>query len=921
MIKNLIFASLITAGFANTAQAQTVSKSFDVDRVGASATLVGLGNVTVDKSGQFNIGPGEAWSLTTGKLSQSNWNLAVQYLGAGRDGLTLGNSEFGVDGNVINVEFDNSILKYERRGSQIEQIIVVKKSPAGKGNLSVAFSMSERFSYKLQKDGGFTVNHLEKTLLKFGSLTTIDATGKILPSRIQIKKNIVSYVVEDEGAVYPVTIDPLVSTPTLTVEGTNNGQFAFAFDSLDINNDGFQDLIVGEDRYGNGEMFEGRIYLFLGSAAGLSATSAWQLESDEPTARFGSKVRNLGDINNDGNEDFAIATAYSSKAGNFFGNVAVFLGDETAPGTPIWDISGTTGIEIIGSDISAGDFNCDGVVDIAIGSNFYNNNGGMKNGRVQIFNGTDVAPYFSTTNSFAISFVSGSEGGTSLVAANINGDVGPTTNKACMDLVVGRPRSNVAGRQAGGFDVFLGAEAGPSTTPSSLHEGLGALERTGFSLATADFNKDGFDDIVVGAYLTDNATDPNNIISKAGRISVHNGSALGLEALPAVNIFGTQADIGLGYSLVLGDFDNNSFIDIAAGAPNKPASEGLAFVYLNAIGSPSPTHGWTASNGGVDGRFGDAMTSGDFNNDGFSDLVVGAVEFSTDQGSFYVYEGQAICTIGDAVYLSGDVSADGCGICDTAKSTTDWSALPRGTECGTATCSGEGLQVSACDGNLQCVKIPTLDDCGAFTCDARTDKCFEVCANSDQCEMGAKCENKVCISPKPIAVVTGPAAGACSDTISLSGKDSTDPSEAVLTYAWTQTGTPDVLAGVDVASQDLVFVAPVVTADTILTFSLVVKSAIFESDPIAHEVTIAGCPDAGDMADMGTTSDMGGTGIGPDATTPDSGTDLGEDSTNGGGELSGGGCGCMSSEKANPAGSILLIFILGFLVLRRKKRS
>ncbi len=931
MKKYIIFLSLLAAGFVSSAHAQTLSKSFDVDTVGAKATLVGLGNIQVDRNGQFRIGPSDAWSLKSGKLNKAKWNLAVDYLGAGRDKLTSGQSDFDVQSNVVNIEFANSILKYERDGSQIEQIVVVKASPAGTGDLRASFSMSESFSYALDKDGGFTVNDREKTVLKFGALTTFDAKGRILPSHIEITNNVVTYVVEDEGAVYPVTIDPIVSTPSVTIEGQNGGQFGFSFDSLDINGDGFQDLIIGEDRYTNPENVEGRIYLFLGSANGLAATSVWELESDEANARFGAKVRNLGDINGDGNDDFAISAALSSDPVSnapFVGSVLVFLGDDIAPGAPIWDAYGTSFIGIFGHDIVTGDFNCDGTNDIAISANFHNGTTGMKNGQVNIYNGSNVAPYFANTSSFTANFVSASEAGTALAAGNINGDKGAVSNMDCIDLVVGRPGSNVNGREAGGFDVFLGTESGPSTIPSSSHEGIGAREKAGFSLAAADFNKDGFDDIVVGSYLTNDETDPLNIIVNAGRISIHDGSATGLEAVASVNIFGEAADIGLGYSITLGDFDDNGFVDIAAGAPDKTSTIGMAYVYLNATGSPSTTHAWTTSNGGTDGRFGDTIGAGDFNNDGFSDLVVGAVYFTTDEGSVYIYDGRATCTIGNQVYSSGVVSSNGCGICDTSKSVTDWSPLPTGTECGTAVCSQEGLRSSACDGNLTCSPLPTVDeDCGAYNCDAALDQCFSSCTDNTQCETDATCDNNnVCVSSKPTAVVTGLTTGTCGDTITLSANDSTDPNGLALTFEWAQTNTPDVLSGVDVSGTELTFDAPIVTEDTVLIFSLVAKSPTLISDPALYEVTIIGCPSTGDSADMGmvdtgtadmgVTTDVGGTDTG--TLTPDSGTAPDSGGVDDG-SLSGGGCGCMSLDKSNPKDSLFLVFVLGLLVLRRKR--
>ena len=925
MFKHIILAILCSVTLASTAQSQTLSNSFDRNERGVSATLIGLGNVHISKNGKFSIMPTESWSLSGSKQSSPLWAFSASYLGTSRGNgeMSVGvANEFSVDKNKVSIVFPHSILKYDRLGSQIEQLIVINDSPAGKGDLKVGFKLSSGLKYQLEKDGGFSVSDNTQQRIRFGGLTTHDASGRILPSHIELSENRVRYVVEDEGAVFPITIDPLVSQPTLLVEGQNNGEFAVSMATLDINGDNFSDLIIGEDRFSNGQNVEGKIYLFLGSANGLAATAKWAMESDEANSKFGATVRNIGDINGDGNQDFAVGAELSSKGTPFGGQVSVFLGDDVAPGMPVWQAEGTTSIEIFGADIASGDFNCDGIIDIAISSEFFND-GGTKNGRVQIYNGSAVIPYFASGSSFSKTFANKSQGGTALVAANINGDSGPNTNKACMDLIVGRPRSNSGGNFEGGFDIFLGTETGPSTTPSRSYEGNKANGRTGFDIVTADFDKDGFDDLIVSSYKADSA-----MFVGAGMLTLYKGNATGM-LTPSWEVLGDSLKISLGYSLAVGDFDNNGFVDVVAGAPGALGDdtiEGRAYVYLNANGILGDSAAWSTNNAGQGSRFGDAVDTGDVNNDGFSDLAVSAVSFKTDQGAFYIYSGQASCTIGDVSYANGSVADNGCQICDTAKSTADWSNLPRATVCGEAMCSGDGFKTSACDGGGQCLEIPNLTDCGAYSCDANTNLCFTSCTVDADCEMGASCDmNQICITAKPTALISGESQSMCLATHILSASQSSDPAGAALRYVWTQDSGPNVLDGVDTSLEELSFSSPKVDVDTILTFSLIVKNATLDSDPVSFEVTVVGCPDTGDSADMGF-SDSGNADIGKDIANSDLGggdveSDSGVDQADG--KLSGGGCGCMSTEKSDPKGPLFLILLLGFFVSfsKRKKHS
>src|SRR5438876_1173559 len=83
----------------------------------------------------------------------------------------------------------------------------------------------------------------------------------------------------------------------------------------DVNGEGYSDVIVGAYRYDNGQIDEGRAYLYLGSASGLATSAAWMAEGDQVGADFGSSVSTAGDVNDDGYSD-VIVGAYDYDNGS-----------------------------------------------------------------------------------------------------------------------------------------------------------------------------------------------------------------------------------------------------------------------------------------------------------------------------------------------------------------------------------------------------------------------------------------------------------------------------------------------------------------------------------------------------------------------------------------------------------------------------
>ncbi|MDC0708405.1 hypothetical protein POL68_07995 [Stigmatella sp. ncwal1] len=92
---------------------------------------------------------------------------------------------------------------------------------------------------------------------------------------------------------------------------------------------------------------------------------------------------------------------------------------------------------------------------------------------------------------------------------------------------------------------------------------------------------------------------------------------------------------------------------------------------------------------------------------------------------------------------------------------------------------------------------------------------------------------------KPVAVISGPAtvAEGSPTPVTLDGSGSTDPDNDPLTYKWRQTAGPSVTLSSTIPNKPT-FAVPAVTADTLLTFELVVNDGTLDSEPTAFSVTV-----------------------------------------------------------------------------------
>ncbi len=172
-------------------------------------------------------------------------------------------------------------------------------------------------------------------MIRYANLYAYDAKGRTLPTRFELRGNIVSIQVDSNGAAWPITVDPLATSPGWTGEsnqaGANFGKSVAT--AGDVNGDGFSDVIVGAWYFDGGESYEGKAFVYYGSATGLNTTASWSAEGNQANANFGVSVGTAGDVNGDGYADVIVGASGFDSPEIDGGKTFVYYGSATGLNT------------------------------------------------------------------------------------------------------------------------------------------------------------------------------------------------------------------------------------------------------------------------------------------------------------------------------------------------------------------------------------------------------------------------------------------------------------------------------------------------------------------------------------------------------------------------------------------------------------
>jgi hypothetical protein len=224
----------------------------------------------------------------------------------------------------------------------------------------------------------------------------------------------------------------------------------------------------------------------------------------------GYSISTAGDVNNDGYDDVLVATPYESTGGSRAGAAYLVLGSSSgisdmSLSSADAKLTGETSDDYAGSSVSAaGDVNNDGYADVLVGAH-REDTGGTNAGAAYLVLGSSSGISDMSLSSAYAKLTGEGTNDAAGISVSAGGDV---NNDGYADVLVGARHASAGGISPGGVYLVLGSSTGFSDMSLSSADakliGETSGDYAGSSVSTAgDVNNDGYSDVLVGAYGED----------------------------------------------------------------------------------------------------------------------------------------------------------------------------------------------------------------------------------------------------------------------------------------------------------------------------------------------------------------------------------------------------------------------------------
>ncbi len=348
---------------------------------------------------------------------------------------------------------------------------------------------------------------------------------------------------------------------TFTGEAIDN-YFGEGAALVDVNGDGFDDVILGAWKYNNAQ---GRVYIYHGSPD-MDENADLILDGREGTNdRFGNKIC-AGDVNNDGYDDlFVNALGWNKRTGRVY----LYYGGDPMDTTADLIFNGENEGDIFGCTIDnpkmIGDVNGDGYGDLLITTRFWKAGSGQ--GRAYLYYGGEG----TSMDSIPDKVLTGENGHDEFAVSSCIFDI---DNDGFDDVIIGARRWN---RNQGRVYVFWGAEDMDLNADLIIDGEPGARAALGGATIDAGYvNNDRYGDILVAAYNYYRG-------SHTGRAYLFYGDTKASINTACDKTFTLPTDTrNSPQHVALGDLNNDNYPEVAIGGWRFNKGQGRVWLYYNA---------------------------------------------------------------------------------------------------------------------------------------------------------------------------------------------------------------------------------------------------------------------------------------------------------------------------------------------------